>query len=565
MYFDALTISAVADELMDRLVGGRIQDSVDVDGDVIGLEVYAGHQRHYLLLSAEQHAPRVQIVPEKLRRGLPRPSQLVLLFRRLVEGGVLEHVSQPAWERVLVLDVSGPEGVVQIIAEPMERRANLVLVKEGTVLDCMRRVSPQVNRVRVVQPGQPYQPPPEQVGKLDPFLLTREQLMLVLAEAGAKDKTAGLLTARLLGFSPLLAREAAFRAGAQPDARALDVDADRLFDAIQTLAQPLMQRKWQPGIAEGERGARAFSVYPLRSVPGWQPVASVSEALTWFYHAPVGHEAYEAARQPLREAIAEAQGRLAGKIASLESGLKDERERERLRQSGELILAYQYTFTQGQTELVAEYDVEAPPLRIALDPAISPLENAQRYFERYAKAKRALEDVPRLLAEARAEHATLAQLETDLSLAANWPEIDEVQQALQAMGHWRGRQAPKMGGGRSGPLRVLTDDQFVLWVGRNSRQNEQVTFEKGSPADLWLHARGVPGAHVIVRYDGRPFPEAVIERAAALAAYYSAHQAEARVDVDVTERRFVRRMRGAGPGMVTYRGERTVAVRPQGA
>ncbi len=565
MYFDALTISAVADELMDRLVGGRIQDSVDVDEDVIGLEVYAGHQRHYLLLSAEQHAPRVQIAPEKLRRGVPRPSQLVLLFRRRGEGGALEHVSQPPWERILVLDVSGPEGAVQIIAEPMERRANLILVQEGTVLDCMRRVSPQVNRVRVVQPGQPYQPPPEQVGKLDPFRLTREQLALALAEASAKDKATGLLTARLLGFSPLLAREAAFRAGAQPDTLALDADADRFFDAVQTLVQPLMQRKWQPGIAEGERGARAFSVYPLRSMPAWKAVTSISEALTWFYHAPVGHEAYEAARQPLREAIAEAQGRLAGKIASLESGLTDERERERLRQSGELILAYQYTFTPRQAELVAEYDVDSPPLRIALDPALSPLENAQRYFERYAKAKRALEDVPRLLAEARAEHATLAQLETDLSLAANWPEIDEVQQALQVMGHWRGRQAPKMGGGRSGPLRVLTDDQFVLWVGRNSRQNEQVTFEKGSPADLWLHARGIPGAHVIVRYDGRPFPDAVIERAAALAAYYSASQTEARVEVDVTERRFVRRMRGAGTGMVTYRGERTIVVRPQSA
>ena len=191
------------------------------------------------------------------------------------------------------------------------------------------------------------------------------------------------------------------------------------------------------------------------------------------------------------------------------------------------------------------------------------LENAQRYFTQYDKAKRALDDVPGLIAETRTEIAYLDQLRMDLELAANWPEIDEVQQVLQHKGYWRGKRAGRMGGGKSGPLKVTTPEGYVVWVGRNSRQNEQVTFDKGGGVDLWLHARDVPGAHVVIKFDGRPIPESVIERAAGIAAYYSALRSEGKVIVDVTECRYVKKIKGAGPGMVTYRNETTRTVAPR--
>jgi len=234
-----------------------------------------------------------------------------------------------------------------------------------------------------------------------------------------------------------------------------------------------------------------------------------------------------------------------------------------LRRSGELILAYQYALAAGQTELRAQYDLSEPEMVIPLDPNLTPLENAQRYFARYDKAKRALEDVPRLIQETRNELTFLAQLESDLELAASWPDIDDVQQALQARGYWRGKRAGRIGGGRPGPLRLATPDGYVIWVGRNSRQNEIVTFEKASGEDLWLHVRGAAGAHVIVKNDGRPIPETVIAKAAEIAAYYSASRGEASVPVDVTRRKYVKKIKGLGPGMVTYRNETTRTVVPR--
>ncbi len=566
MYLDAFTVSALVDEFMDVLAGGRVQDSIDVDETGLGLEIYGAHRRRYLYLSADPQTPRVHLVPDKLRRGTQRPTNVGLLFRRYVEGGTIEHISQPPWERILQIDVVGPEGAVTIVVEPMERRGNVLLLQNGIILDCMRRVGPDENRYRVSLPQHPYVLPPPQVGKLDPTRAGVEDMLGLFALVeDPKRKAFQVLTSGFLGVSPLLAREVVYRAGGQSEARASAVDPEAVHAALGELVTPLSRREWQPGVVDDSGRISAYSVYPVTYLDGWRTTETLSEALSLFYGGAVGEDTYNAAKGPLREALGEAQARLRGKLASLERSMTDDAERETLRQSGELILAYQYGLAPGQTELRAAYDVDKPELVIPIDPTKTPLENAQRYFERYNKAKRALDDVPGLIEDTRAELDYLTQLLTDLELSANWPEIDEVQQALQAQGYWRGKPRPRMtGAAKSAPLRIVHKDGYVIWVGRNSRQNEIVTFEKGSPVDRWFHARDVAGAHVIVKNDGRAIPDSVFEQAAALAAYYSASRNEARVIVDVTQRKHVRKIKGGGPGMVTYRNEETRTVTPRG-
>ncbi|MBZ0292589.1 MAG: NFACT family protein, partial [Anaerolineae bacterium] len=367
----------------------------------------------------------------------------------------------------------------------------------------------------------------------------------------------------ILGLSPLLAKEIAFRTSGSTNTRPDQVDTTGLYDNFRIVINPLLNREWQPGIVETDEGVEAYSVYPIESIERWHPTESVSEALSAYYGAAVGEDAYNAAKVPVQKALDDALGKLGGKLASLERSMTDESDREILRKSGELVLAYQYTLQKGQSELQAQYDPDQPAITVTLDPKLTPLENAQRYFSQYDKAKRALEDVPRLIEETKAEISYLAQLKMDLELASNWPEIDEVQQVLQSKGYWRGKRAGRMGGGKSAPLKYATQDGFVMWIGRNSRQNEIVTFDKGGGADLWLHARDVPGAHVIIKFDGRPIPEPVIERAAEIASFYSANRNEGKVIVDVTECKYVKKIKGSGPGMVTYRNETTRTVTPR--
>ncbi len=562
MYFDAVTMMALVDELNATITGGRVQDSVEIDEDSIGLEVYAHRQRHYLLISAHQQYTRFHLAEDKLRRGVQRPSPLGLLVRRYVEGARIERIHQPPWERIVVFTIDGPEGVFDLVVEPMERRANILLVRDdGIIVDCIRRVGPQENRVRVSLPGQPYEPPPPQKLKRDPYTLTLEQVGEILDNQPG-ERARQLLTRHLLGFSPQVAKEVVFRATGAINTKAADTSARALLAVIVELFDAIRAHDWTPGVALDGEDVVAYAAYPLQHVPGWTPLESMSRAVERYYGRLTGPDAYSAAKKPVQAVLTGAKARVEKKLASLRRSLQDEADLERLRQSGELLLAYQYTVTPGQTTLKAQYEVDGPELAIALDPDLTPLENAQRYFERYEKAKRARAEVPGLIRIAENELAYLSQLETDLELATNWPEIGEVQEALQANGYWQGRKTRQSGGGRSAPIKVTTDDGFVIWVGRNSRQNDIVTFSKGSSDDLWLHARGVPGAHVIIQTGGREMPEDVIRRAASIAAYYSRARSETRVLVDVTRRKYVRKIKGGKPGMVTYRNESPVEVAP---
>lgn len=566
MYFDAITISALVDEFMDELVGGRVQNTIDVDPTGYGLEIYFNRRRHYLYMSADQQAPRIHRVGDTLRRGLYKPKQLGLLFRRFIKGAILTHVSQPEWERILFLDFEHPEfGESRIVIEPMPRRANILLLREGRILDCVHRVSAEDNRYRQSLPNYDYEMPPPLEGRINPYelMLAEVNTLLSDSEKPEKDKLARVLPRKMYGFSPLMAREVAFQATGNPNAVIADIHADELFFAMQEFVKPLKKREWQAGVAEDDGIIDAFSVYPITHLENWRQTEYISEAVTEYYGAAVGDEAYEQAKKPVREAVEEAKIKFTKKIESMESGLKDQSQLEHLQHSGELILAYQYAIDEGQVELQAQYNSDEPELIIKLDPDITPLENAQKYFDKYNRAKRAQNNVPELIQEAKNDLNYILQLENDIEVASNWVEIDDVIQALQNRGFGVTRKKVKRIGGseRSAPLR-LTKDGYVIWVGRNSRQNDEVTFRKANSDDFWLHARDVPGAHVVIRNDGRRIPDELVESAASIAAYYSPKKDENSVDVILTRCKYVKPIKNAGLGMVTFRNERTLTVKP---
>ena len=564
MSFDVFSISALTDEFQDTLIGGRVQDVIDVDKLGIGLEIYANGKRHYLYMSADPNQPRIHLVEGKLRRGLMKPRQLGLLCRRFVENGHVTHVSQPDWERLMRLDIAGPEGEVALVIELMPRRANVLLLRGGVILDCLKRVGPEENRYRLSLPNHQYVAPPPIHGQIAPADVTHADLAGLLDSAKkASMQTRRMLPGKILGMSPLLAKEIVFRATGSIESSVRETDSLTLTDAFQAVVTPLLRREWQPGIGVQDGVAAEYSAFPL-SFLAWQGFASMSAAVNKYFGTIASADAYLEAKKPVRQAIDNTRDKLKSKLSSLHQGLKDDRELTRLKRSGELILAYQYMLADGQELLNAQYDPECPALDIQIDPKLNPVENAQRYFRKYEKAKLAIDAVPSLIAESRVELDFLAQLEIDLDSAANWIEIDDVIQIMQARGHWQGKNVKRLGGGgKQGPLRVVSRDGYVVWVGRNSRQNDKLTFKMANANDLWFHARGVPGSHVIVRNDGRRIREDLLQGAAAIAAHYSRKRDDKRVQVDYTRVKYVKAIKGAGPGMVTYRNEQTIVVEPR--
>jgi predicted ribosome quality control (RQC) complex YloA/Tae2 family protein len=570
MYFDTLTISAIADELRAQVVGGRVQHVVLPDELSVALEIYAHGQRRYLLASANAQTARVHLTDEKIRRGVDTETPLLLLLRKYVRGGHLVEVVQPPWERILRLRFGHPEGETTLVVETMGRHSNIMLLvpspieglDEGNVvLDAVKRVTPAMSRVRPILPRTPYQPPPPQ-DKLPPDQLTERRIRDMLDAADPDEPLWRVLLRGILGLSPLSAREVAYRVAGHPRAPVSAVEMiSPLPEAIAALFAPVGTGDWQPTWVRENDEIIAFAPYPLTQYESYEPANSISAIVGAYFAQEIGRDTYAQARGSVQALIDEARGKLERQRQSLQRSLVSQEEMSRLRQSGELILAYQWQIGPGQTVLEAPYEIGGEPLHIQLDPARTPVENAQAYFERYDKAKRAGQHVPTRIASTKLRLDYLEQLATDLALAESRPDIDAVHEALVDAGFVpeKRRRRPS---GRSQPIRVEIDG-FTVWIGRNARQNDDVTFKRGTANDLWLHARGIPGAHVVIKQAGHPAPEPVILAAAQLAAYHSSARNDARVAVDVTEVRHVRRIKGGAPGQVVYSHERTLHVEPR--
>lgn len=579
MYFDALTLAAVVDELRTAIVGGRVQRVLLPGALSVALEIYAG-RRFYLLLSAHPQFARVQLSPVRISRGADATPPLLLLLRKYVNRGRITAVEQPDLERVLLLsiakrplqrnsehdadadddalpDAAAPEEETlrcELIVEIMEQRSNIVLVgDDNIILAAARHVTPRMSR-RPVLPQAPYELPPPQA-KRDPRQATAAELRAAIPD-GQPD-LARALVGVYRGLSPLAAREAVYRALGRT---LVPTGADLPWDALAEAIRQLWQTPWIPHIVVDESEPIAFAPYEITHLPGARPCPSMSLALDEYYAARERLTAHQQRRDALRERLNEARERLERQRAALQSELQRAADFERLRWEGEMIFAFLHALTPGQDH------VEVEGRTIALDPRKSPVECAQERFRAYDKAKSALAGVPERLRAVELRLAGLNETLALLDLAERFEEIETIAREAEAEGYLGPaplERARKRAARPASPLRIESSDGFTIYVGRTAQQNEHVTFRLGAPDDLWLHVRGAPGAHVIIKTAGRDVPERTIEEAAALAAYYSSLRSSASVDVEIAPRRHVRKVRGGPAGLVTYQAERAVRVAPR--
>jgi predicted ribosome quality control (RQC) complex YloA/Tae2 family protein len=580
--FDALALHAVTDELRDTVLDGRVQKAFLADEQALALELYARGQRRWLLASAHPESARAHLVAEPQRRGTERVTPFLLLIRKHVRDTRLVAVEQPPLERVLALrfarlDADRSRHEVTLMLELMGRRSNLVLVDEdGTILDALKRVGRQTNPARPIVPHTRYNPPPA-LDRLNPRLAASYFALEERVRAGVKETTLSqFLLTHLAGLSPLAAEELAFRATGErrapvpPAADGLPWQA--LHAAAAELFGPLDTHAWEPHLLLREGVPADATPYRPRHLPAEQvePAPTISAAFERAYAAgarglpssartPPAPAAHGLVRAPLERALTARRSDLERKAAALQRALAGAERADELRAAGEAVLASLHAITPGQDHLGFE------GREIALDPERTPLENAQRYFDEYTRTRDAGRVVPGLLEATHLELRYVDEMAAQVRLAADAATLEQLRRELVAQGLLaptrgeakRGRAAPPRGGYHRVAL-----DGFEALVGTSAIGNERVTFELADGDDLWLHARGVPGSHVILRGGGRAVSAEAIEAAARLAAQHSAAQADALVVVDWTARKHVRKIRGAPPGLVTYTHEQSLRVRP---
>ena len=572
MPLDAISLRAVVEELRPQLLNLRIDKVQQPARDQVIL-LLRGNKR--LLLNAGANAPRLQLT-ELLRDNPAEPPMFCMLLRKHLVGARVAEITQPGLERLVrieldVTDDFGQPGHRTLVLEAMGRRSNLILLDgENRVIDCMRRVDAEMSAARQVLPGLFYEPPAS-TGRL-PFLEeTEEGLAEKLAQVNPEIQLDRFLLDAYFGISPLMARELSFRACGETDGRLCNLDEagrSRFQDAFFAFANCVKENQFTPIVLKREGVPFEFSALPVHQyglAAETETFESFSALLDSFYEAKERQERVRQRGADLIRTATTARDRVRRKLALQEKDYAATQERDSLRLSGDLITANLYRMERGERKLVCQnyYDEDLAEVTIPLDPLLTPQQNAAKYFKRYTKARTAERYLTEQMALAERDEAYLESVLEELRQAETEQDFLDIRAELRENGFLKrsGKEKKELKRATK-PREFRTSGGWRVLVGRNNRQNDQLTLKLAARSDVWLHAQKIHGSHVIIVCGGQTPDEQTMTEAATLAALYSQARQGQNVPVDTTLVRNVKKPAGSLPGLVIYDRYTTLYVTP---
>ena len=571
MAFDGIVVANLVKEFSDKLTGGRINRIAQPEADDLNLTIKSGRETYRLFLSANPSLPLAYLVEEATGIAPMTAPNFCMLLRKHIGNAKILSVTQPGLERVISfnlehLDEMGDLHTKSLVIEIMGKHSNILLVDEnGVILDAIRHVSASMSSVREVLPGRPYFIPNTE-GKSSPLDTSREEFFSALK--GGKE-VPFVLSGAYTGLSRPSMIELVSRCGVSCDtpAEALgDEQKEALWQAFSAMAEDIRRGQFSPCIAFRDEEPVEFASILLTSYTDCEvvPYGSVSELLREYYSLRSRTARMRQKSADLRRLLQTLTERTAKKYELQTRQLKDTEKREKNRLYGELLHIYGYDCPPKAKSFEAVDYNTGETVNIPLDPDLTAAENASRYYEKYNKQKRTYEALSGLIRETEAELSHLESILTSVDMAANDADLAEIRKELAESGYIRssGPKARKDNRRKSLPYHYISSDGFDIYVGKNNYQNEELTFKLAQGNDIWMHAKKIPGSHVIIQTGGRTVPDRTYEEAGSLAVYYSKARTADKAEVDYIERKHVKKPAGAKPGYVIYHTNYSLVASP---
>lgn len=576
MALDGAFLRHIKKELEEKLIGARVDKIHQPSREELVVAFRTRESAYKVLFSARANSARVHFTSISLENP-KQPPMLCMLLRKKLSGAKLTAIRQPGLERLLHFDFDalnelGDHVTLTLTVEIMGRYSNIILTGEdGKIIDSLKRVDAEMSSRRLVLPGLTYQLPPPQ-GKRSVLETSSQELTAALKSLPGDAELSKALLSVLQGVSPIVCRELAHQAGRGAELTVKTMDEEQYFRVgffYQKLKETVEQVSGAPCmVLSTQKKPMDFSFLDIHQY-GTSAVVKQSEnfssLLDDFYRERDHQERMRVREQDLLRLLSTHSERLSRKINAQRAELEQCAQRDSLRIAGDLISANLYTLPKGaeSAELPNYYEEGEPLVLIALDPALTPSQNAQKYYREYRKAKTAEEKLTEQIKIAGGELEYLDSVLEALSRAETEQDLTEIRGELAEQGYVRILRSKKQKPASvSEPMKFTTSDGFTVLVGRNNRQNDRLTMKLANNNDIWFHTKNIPGSHTVLVTGGRePTPKAM-EEAAVLAASHSRAKNSAQVPVDYTRVRNVSKPQGAKPGMVIYVNYKTILVDP---
>lgn len=540
MSFDGFFLHHMVEELRRELVNGRIQKINQPFEQELVLQIRSNRQSHRLLLSAHPVFGRIQLTQTTFENPA-QPSTFIMVLRKYLQGALIESIEQVENDRIVEMTVSNKNEIgdhiqATLIIEIMGKHSNILLVDKSShkILEVIKHVGFSQNSYRTLLPGSTYIAPPS-TESLNPFTVKDEKLFEILQ---TQETTAKNLQNLFQGLGRDTANE---------------LESILVSDKLSTFRN-FFSQETKPCLTE-----TSFSPIPFANQVG-EPFTSLSDLLDTYYKDKAERDRVKQQASELIRRVENELQKNRHKLKKQEKELLATDNAEEFRQKGELLTTFLHQVPNDQDQVILENYYTNQPITIALDKALTPNQNAQRYFKRYQKLKEAVKYLTDLIEETRATILYLESVETVLN-QAGLEEIAEIREELIQTGFIRRRQREKIQKRKKPEQYLASDGKTIIYVGRNNLQNEELTFKMARKEELWFHAKDIPGSHVVISGNLDPSDEVKTD-AAELAAYFSQGRLSNLVQVDMIEVKKLNKPTGGKPGFVTYTGQKTLRVTP---
>ena len=540
MSFDGFFLHHMVEELRSELVNGRIQKINQPFEQELVLQIRSNRQSHRLLLSAHPVFGRIQLTQTTFENPA-QPSTFIMVLRKYLQGALIESIEQVENDRIVEITVSNKNEIgdhiqATLIIEIMSKHSNILLVDKSShkILEVIKHVGFSQNSYRTLLPGSTYIAPPS-TDSLNPFTVKDEKLFEIL-------QTQELTTKNLQSLFQGLGRDTAN-----------ELENILVSDKLSTFRN-FFSQETKPFLTE-----TSFSPVPFANRVV-EPFASLSDLLDTYYKDKAERDRVKQQASELIRRVENELQKNRHKLKKQEKELLATDNAEEFRQKGELLTTFLHQVPNDQDTVTLDNYYTNQPITIALDKALTPSQNAQRYFKRYQKLKEAVKYLTELIEETKATILYLESVETVLN-QAGLEEIAEIREELIQTGFIRRRQREKIQKRKKPEQYLASDGKTIIYVGRNNLQNEELTFKMARKEELWFHAKDIPGSHVVISGNLDPSDEVKTD-AAELAAYFSKGRLSNLVQVDMIEVKKLNKPTGGKPGFVTYTGQKTLRVTP---
>ena len=540
MSFDGFFLHHMVEELRRELVNGRIQKINQPFEQELVLQIRSNRQSHRLLLSAHPVFGRIQLTQTTFENPA-QPSTFIMVLRKYLQGALIESIEQVENDRIVEITVSNKNEIgdhiqATLIIEIMGKHSNILLVDKSShkILEVIKHVGFSQNSYRTLLPGSTYIAPPS-TESLNPFTVKDEKLFEILQ---TQETTAKHLQSLFQGLGRDTANE---------------LENILVSDKLSTFRN-FFSQETKPCLTE-----TSFSPVPFENQVG-EPFTSLSDLLDTYYKDKAERDRVKQQASELIRRVENELQKNRHKLKKQEKELLATDNAEEFRQKGELLTTFLHQVPNDQDQVILDNYYTNQPITIALDKALTPNQNAQRYFKRYQKLKEAVKYLTELIEETKATILYLESVETVLN-QAGLEEIAEIREELIQTGFIRRRQREKIQKRKKPEQYLASDGKTIIYVGRNNLQNEELTFKMARKEELWFHAKDIPGSHVVISGNLEPSDEVKTD-AAELAAYFSQGRLSNLVQVDMIEVKKLNKPTGGKPGFVTYTGQKTLRVTP---